>query len=438
MISIIMPLYNAERFLGETLQSIANQTYKDYELICIDDASEDSTVDIVKEAQGNDDRIKLLRNEKREGAAFSRNRGVSLAQGDYISFLDGDDIFEEEMLEKAYKCAFENKLDIVMFEYKHMDSKKIYQKQYIFRDEHFVQKYCSSPFSMYSLKAEEYCIWQNGPCNKLFSTKFILDNKLEFQSLNSSNDVYFVEMAYLLADKIMQLDDNRVMVYARDHDTPTRISFDRDPMCAYYACSKIIEEISKRKLMGKLYEHCYLKCLFILLSAMSQTKTEEKKEKFYNFLKNEGICNLKGEGIYYSLLNSKIKSIYEKFITDDYQSQWFKGENQVTYFMTENEERFHKLFAEYHNILVWGAGNFGYGLIKGIMRLGLTVHGIIDANPKLEGQRIGKYTILSKNDIDFKKIDLVIVSAKGVFSEVKQELKNYDIKVIDLCGFIGM
>lgn len=438
MISIIMPLYNAERFLGETLQNIANQTYKDYELICIDDASEDSTVDIVKENQAKDNKIKLFRNAKREGAAFSRNRGMSLAKGDYISFLDGDDIFEEEMLEKAYNCALKNDLDIVMFEYKHTDSKKIYQKQYIFRDGDFNQKYCRTPFSLQAIKAEEYCMLHSAPWNKLFRTQFILDNRLEFQSLSCSNDVYFVEMAYSLADRIMQLDDNRVMVYARDHDTPTRISFDRDPMCAYYACYKLIEEINKRQLMDKLYEHCYLKCLFILLSAMSQTKTEEKKEKFYNFLKEEGIYHLKGEGIYYSLLNSKIKSIYERFIIEDYQSQWFKGENQVSYLMTRNEEKFHKLFAEYHNILVWGAGNFGYGMIKGITRMGLTVYGIIDANPKLKGQRVGTYTILSKEDINFEKIDLVMVSAKGVFSEVQHELKDYDIKVMDLCRFIGM
>ena len=141
MISIIMPLFNAERFLEETLQSIANQTYRDYELICIDDASNDLTVDIVKKAQLTDERIKLLHNQKREGAASSRNKGLSQAQGEYVSFLDGDDIFDEEMLEKAYACALENNLDVIIFEYKHTSSEKIYQKQYIYRDENFKKKY---------------------------------------------------------------------------------------------------------------------------------------------------------------------------------------------------------------------------------------------------------------------------------------------------------
>lgn len=438
MISIIMPLYNAERFLRETLQSISNQTYKDYELICIDDASEDSTAVIVKEAQSKDDRIKLLRNEKREGAAFSRNRGIVFAQGDYLSFLDGDDIFEEEMLEKAYKCALENELDIVVFEYKHVNSEKIYQKQYVYRDECFKQKYCYKPFSMRFIKAEECCIWNNAPWNKLFRTRFIMDNKLEFQSLQSCNDVYFVEMAYLLADRIMHLNDNRVMVYARDHDTPTRISFDRDPMCAYSACYKIMDEVNKRKLMDELYEHCYLENLFVLLYALAKTKSEERREIFYNYLKNEGINKLKEIGNGYSLLNDRIKSYYEHFISESYESQWYKGENQVAYMISANEDKIHDLFKKYHNILVWGAGNYGNSLIKKIAEMGLQVYGIVDANPKLKGKKIGEYTIFNKKDIDLKDIDLVIISARGAFLEVKQELRDYDIEIIDLCRFIGV
>lgn len=102
MISIIMPLYNAERFLEKTLQSIANQTYRDYELICIDDASSDLTAEIVKKAQLADKRIILLHNQERKGAAYSRNKAMRQARGDYLAFLDGDDIFDEKMLEKAY------------------------------------------------------------------------------------------------------------------------------------------------------------------------------------------------------------------------------------------------------------------------------------------------------------------------------------------------
>lgn len=439
MISIIMPLYNAERFLKEALQSIAKQTCRDYELICIDDASSDSTVDIIKEAQLTDERIVLLHNQKREGAAFARNKGICRALGDYLAFLDGDDIFDEEMLEKAYECALENQLDVVIFEYKHVSSEKIDKKQSIYRSERFKEKYCKNCFSMISLQAEEYCVWSNSPCNKLFRRQFVLDNKLEFQSLSSSNDVYFVEMAFLLAERIMNIDDNRVMVYARDHDTPTRISHDRDPMCTYYAWYRIIEEILKRQLLSKLYEHCYLKCYFALLGGLAKTKAEDKKEKFYTFLQERGINQLKDIGQYYSLLPERINVIFEKFIMEDYNSKWFETENLVTYLIQKKENRFRELFNEYVNVFIWGAGNYGGSLVHYLQNAGLEIKGILDSNISLEGKLVGKYNILGVQKVDFGKIDLVIVAARGAFQEVNHMLIRYNnVKIIDLGELIGI
>ena len=94
-ISVIMPLYNAEKYLPEALQSVLNQTYKEFELICIDDCSTDRTRSIVEEFREKDARIKVLINEEHSGAALSRNKGIKMAEGEYIVFLDGDDIFDE-------------------------------------------------------------------------------------------------------------------------------------------------------------------------------------------------------------------------------------------------------------------------------------------------------------------------------------------------------
>ena len=91
-ISIIMPLYNAARFLEESLESIRKQSFQDFELICINDASTDNTIQILQTFQIKDSRIKILSNDERRGAAFSRNRGMREAKGTYLSFLDGGDI----------------------------------------------------------------------------------------------------------------------------------------------------------------------------------------------------------------------------------------------------------------------------------------------------------------------------------------------------------
>ena len=124
-ISIIMPLYNAEKYLKDSFDSIFHQTFGDFELICIDDASIDATLKVVTAYQYEDERVKVLRNQKRSGAACARNKGVKEAKGKYLIFLDGDDIFDMYMLEEAHKQAEDKHADVVIFEYKHVPSEKI-------------------------------------------------------------------------------------------------------------------------------------------------------------------------------------------------------------------------------------------------------------------------------------------------------------------------
>lgn len=100
-ISIIIATYNREAFIAEAIESILNQTYKDWEMIIIDDASEDKTEEIVKKYINNDSRIKYFKNEKNLGIAKSRNRGLNLAEGIYIAPLDSDDIWiDKDKLKK--------------------------------------------------------------------------------------------------------------------------------------------------------------------------------------------------------------------------------------------------------------------------------------------------------------------------------------------------
>ena len=125
-ISVIMPIYNGEKYLEETLDSLLKQTYKDFEIICIDDASTDTTRDILQRYRRTDDRIRILKNAEHAGAAFSRNRGIRAAAGKYITFLDGDDIFEEDMFYAARNAMIEHSLDLVMYEIKTVSSEHIY------------------------------------------------------------------------------------------------------------------------------------------------------------------------------------------------------------------------------------------------------------------------------------------------------------------------
>lgn len=107
-ISVITPVYNGEDFLGEAIESILNQSFKDFEYIIIDDCSSDNTWQIMKNYSRKDKRIKIYRNEKNLGIAGNRNKGTALAKGKYIAWQDADDISFPERLEKQHSILEEN------------------------------------------------------------------------------------------------------------------------------------------------------------------------------------------------------------------------------------------------------------------------------------------------------------------------------------------
>ena len=112
-ISIIVPVYNTAKYLDKCIQTLIKQTLEDIEIIFIDDGSEDGSAEILKNYAKNDKRISILnQNHKRQGAA--RNYGLSIAQGEYIGFVDADDWVELDMFEKLYYPAKETDSDIVM------------------------------------------------------------------------------------------------------------------------------------------------------------------------------------------------------------------------------------------------------------------------------------------------------------------------------------
>jgi len=108
LVSIIMPAYNAEKTVKDSVLSALNQTYTDFELIIIDDGSKDRTTEILKELAMTDSRIRILRNSPNQGVSASRNRGISEATGEWIAFLDSDDLWREDKLSLQLELAKKN------------------------------------------------------------------------------------------------------------------------------------------------------------------------------------------------------------------------------------------------------------------------------------------------------------------------------------------
>ena len=117
LVSIIMPSYNTAKYISDSINSVLNQTYTNWELIIVDDCSTDNTDDVIKPYLA-DTRIKYLKNEKNSGAAISRNYALREAQGKLIAFLDSDDTWEYNKLELQIKFMVENNYDFTYTDYR--------------------------------------------------------------------------------------------------------------------------------------------------------------------------------------------------------------------------------------------------------------------------------------------------------------------------------
>lgn len=115
-ISVIIPVYNASKYLKECLDSVVNQTLKDIEIICVNDGSTDNSLSILEKYAQNDDRIKII-NQENKGLSEARNVAIEVASGDYIGFVDADDYINLSFYENLFNRAEETKSDIVSCEY---------------------------------------------------------------------------------------------------------------------------------------------------------------------------------------------------------------------------------------------------------------------------------------------------------------------------------
>ena len=129
LVSIIMPSWNTGEFIAESIQSVLNQTYTNWELLIVDDCSSDNTDEVV--AGFNDDRIRYFHNEKNSGAALTRNKAMREARGEWIAFMDSDDLWMPEKLEHQLKFMKENRGNLSFTEYEKIDENSNPLKIYV-------------------------------------------------------------------------------------------------------------------------------------------------------------------------------------------------------------------------------------------------------------------------------------------------------------------
>lgn len=210
-VSVIIPVYNAEKYLSKCLESVMSQTLQEIEIICVDDGSSDRSLEILKECQEKDGRIKVIA-QQNAGAGAARNRGLREASGEYLSFLDADDFFESDMLAEAFETAEKYQADFAVFnsDQYHMDKECFVEVPWVLRMKD-IPPYM--PFTYRQLTDNVFKTFVGWAWDKLYRRSFVMEHDLWFQEQRTSNDMLFVFSALVVAKRIAIVD--KVLAHQR-------------------------------------------------------------------------------------------------------------------------------------------------------------------------------------------------------------------------------
>ena len=185
-VSVIVPVYNQEKYINRCIDSILEQTMTDFELLLINDGSKDKSLDILKEYEKKDKRIKVI-DQKNMGVAKTRNKGIEMAHGEFIALVDNDDYLDNTYLEEFLSVS--DDADVVVGGYKRVGEEKVL----------FEKKITTNSWSKYENVA---------PWGKIIRTSFLRENKIKFFSYSIGEDIIFNMDLYTLTDKIKVIDNS--------------------------------------------------------------------------------------------------------------------------------------------------------------------------------------------------------------------------------------
>lgn len=284
VVSVIIPVYNAEKYIEECLNSLLRQTYPDFEIICVDDGSQDRSLEILREYEAQDSRISVL-TQKNQYAGVARNVGMGQAKGKYLLFLDADDFFCEDMLEQVVCEAEKNDTEILVFDacrYDDIQQKVLRESWTTLREDQFG---CGVK-SAAQLSEVLYSFVMPSPWNKLFLKEYIERNGLRFQGTKRANDVFFVYTALSCADRIGIL--NRKLVYYRIHNSQSlQESVDGTPGDFASALYALHDFLIERNLWEKFENSFYNAAEAHCISNLGNLRSREAFQFLYEKLGNE-------------------------------------------------------------------------------------------------------------------------------------------------------
>ena len=387
-ISIIVPVYNTAKYLDKCIQTLINQTLENIEIIFIDDGSEDNSVEILKNYAKKDKRIRILKqNHKRQGAA--RNYGLSIAQGEYIGFVDSDDWVKLDMFEKLYYQAKETDSDIVMCSMNTFEdgTNKIIVNTYNTLDI-FNQKFFENTFTPQDTLNFIFNI-SVSPYNKIYRKNLIAKNNIKFPESVYFEDNAFFFKSWLNAKKISLLNQK---LYQYRKSTASTTKNDKNKLDIF--------------------------------KTLDLTKNILEENNYYNRLKTD-YFRYKSASLQYwfgSIQNKRIKFLFFIKLLMEMPTVALLP---IFIKIKELKLLLILLFGKKNKIILWGASNFLANFLKKHKIHNTNVLCIVDRNENKNGSELNGLTIYSPNKVKELSPARIIVSIINFSIESKRYIEQY-------------
>ena len=317
MISVIIPVYNVEEYLYVCLNSILTQTYQDFEIICIDDASTDSSAEILEYFTQKDSRIRILKNDSNKGPGYSRNKGLEVAQGKYISFLDADDWFSHDTFEILVEKTEQDNLDVLLFKnivYYEESQDFGFERYY---DMDFMDKFENIVFNHWDLDKTKLFVMSNASWGKFYLKSFLDCNNIRFPNENLIHeDNPFFYNVITSADRISIIDK---YLYNRRRRNGSIMTLNNERLfdnidIAY----KILDVFFEDKELYEYYKKEILTVIFVSIFKGKYTQiNNEFKEEFFKRVQEAYKVFIKKYGLYKDIRRIVSKEILEFFRFED-------------------------------------------------------------------------------------------------------------------------
>ena len=300
LISVIIPVYNVEKYLHQCLNSLITQTLKEIEIICVDDGSTDSSWRILQEFAQKDNRV-IIHQQHNLHAGVARNNGLKIAKADYVMFLDSDDFFEPNMLEDLYNQIVKEGSDAAICGFYKYDNKtkKIKNRPI---QEVFIEK---SPFIPVSLGIDTFGFTNPAPWTKLFRKSVFTDNNIQFEDYICCNDLTCMILALACCKKISVT--NKSYIYYRANQD-TNLTANRNKHFKYVLCAldKAEKELKRLGIYEK-FEKPFLRRARNSLNYELSLCSEDEKNKAFE--ESKEILSEKIYKIFYDLIYAPEVSI---------------------------------------------------------------------------------------------------------------------------------